>query len=478
MDETATYLGAKGYSIRKLNLPVEEQELIRRDLTIRPFVPKTSMAKAVAFPVYRESQRKMYMPRFYGMQHYGKPDEIKLSSGIDIDLSFHGRLRNYQRVLVSEYLKRAKNTGCGLIDADCGGGKTCCAIYILAKYKKKTLIIVHKEFLLRQWKERLEQFLPGVRIGRIQGPVIDVDNKDVVIGMLQSLSMKEYPQSLFGGFGFTIVDEVHHISAEVFSRALFKGVTQYMLGLSATMNRTDGLTRVFKMFMGPVLATWRRGPQRNVTVKAISYRSSEPDYAKEVYNFKGHINFVAMIGKLCKFQKRSDFLLKIIKDAWEADRSQQIMVIAHQKIMLKYLHDAIEDSGFATVGYYIGGMKEQGLKNSEGKNIIIATYKMAEEALDIKSLTTIVMGTPKKDVRQAVGRILRTKGKKLVIDIIDQHTIFQRHWNLRRRWYKRQKFNILHTDAEGYKNNKWASLEGRGKVVAKTDMLRSCKVSA
>ena len=128
-----------------------------------------------------------------------------------------------------------------------------------------------------------------------------------------------------------------------------------------------------------------------------------------------------------------------------------------------YIHDAIKHRGFATVGYYIGGMKEKDLKISEGKNIVIATYKMAEEALDIKTLTTIVMSTPKKDVRQAVGRILRKGGEKLVIDIVDQHDIFRRHWDKRRRWYNTQKFNIEMTSVEGYKNDEWEIVPRRKK---------------
>ena len=71
--------------------------------------------------------------------------------------------------------------------------------------------------------------------------------------MLQSLSMKDYEQTMFLDFGFTIIDETHHVSAEVFSRVLFKAVTKYMLGLSATMNRADGLTKVFKMFLGEII---------------------------------------------------------------------------------------------------------------------------------------------------------------------------------------------------------------------------------
>ena len=104
-----------------------------------------------------------------------------------------------------------------------------------------------------QWKTRIKEFLPSARVGIIQGETVDIDQKDIVLGMLQSISMKEYPNSLFQEFGFTILDEVHHLSAEVFSRALFKIVTLYMLGLSATMGRKDGLTHVFKMFLGDIV---------------------------------------------------------------------------------------------------------------------------------------------------------------------------------------------------------------------------------
>jgi superfamily II DNA or RNA helicase len=117
----------------------------------------------------------------------------------------------------------------------------------------KTLVIVHKEFLLNQWIERIHQFLPTARVGKIQGSTVDVDNKDIVIGMLQSLSMKDYPADTFTSFGLMVIDEVHHISSEVFSCALFKVVTKYTMGLSATMNRKDGTTKVFKMFLGDVV---------------------------------------------------------------------------------------------------------------------------------------------------------------------------------------------------------------------------------
>tara|TARA_B110001469_G_C9410831_1_gene210302 strand:- start:154 stop:525 length:372 start_codon:yes stop_codon:yes gene_type:complete len=88
-------------------------------------------------------------------------------------------------------------------------------------------------------------------------------------------------------------------------------------------------------------------------------------------------------------------------------------------------------------------MKEKDLKITETKKIIIATYAMAEEALDIKTLNTLIMTTPKTDVTQTVGRILRITGNNpLVVDIVDNHHTFKNQWKKRRAFYNKCKYNI------------------------------------
>ena len=95
-----------------------------------------------------------------------------------------------------------------------------------------------------------------------------------------------------------------------------------------------------------------------------------------------------------------------------------------------------------SVGFYLGGMKELALKESESKKIIIATYAMASEGLDIKTLTTLFMATPKSDVCQSVGRILRSKhSTPLVIDIVDPHTIFNNQYKKRKAYYLKKKYS-------------------------------------
>ena len=272
--------------------------------------------------------------------------------------------------------------------------------------------------------------------------------------MLQSLSMKDYPASTFESFGLTIIDEVHHISSEVFSNSLFKLVTKYMLGLSATMNRKDGTTNVFKMFLGDVIFKGKRDEEREVVVHAIQYEVNDDEFNEVKTDFRGNPAYSTMISKLCEYNRRSEFILKVLTDMFQKNPNQQIMILAHNKNVLKYLHDAIAHRSIASVGYYVGGMKESALKETESKKVVIATYAMAAEALDIKTLTTLIMATPKTDIEQSVGRILREKhSSPIVVDIVDSHDLFQNQWRKRKTFYKKENYKILFVNSNNYTSN-------------------------
>jgi len=453
------YLGKKGYSILKSNLTTKEQQFIRDELTVKAYIPK-SPVQPEPFSIYRESPNKFYVPRYFGVDTFGDFTENKIPHGDNIDIKFTGDLREYQINIVDKYINFVKDSGGGLLDVDPGKGKTVMGLYIIAKLKKKTLVIVHKSFLLNQWIERIQQFLPSARVGKIQGQIIDIENKDIVIGMLQSLSQKEYPENLFDSFGLTIYDETHHLGAEVFSRCMMKTITNYTLGLSGTMQRKDGLTKVFKMFLGDIIHKEKTDTtEHKVIVKAIHYKVDDEDFNEIKYDYRGNPLYSTMISKLCSYNHRSEFILKVLETELRNNNEQQIMILAHNKSLITYLHQAIEHRNIATVGYYIGGMKEADLKISEGKKVIIATYAMASEGLDIKTLTTLIMASPKTDVCQSIGRILRTKHTSpLVVDIIDKHDIFENQWHKRRQYYMKQKYNIISTDNTGYFKNTWTTV--------------------
>jgi superfamily II DNA or RNA helicase len=161
-------------------------------------------------------------------------------------------------------------------------------------------------------------------------------------------------------------------------------------------------------------------------------------------DYRGNVMYSTMITKLCAFTRRTEFILGILQEMMVENPTQQIIVLAHNRSLLTYMHNAVAARGFATVGYYVGGMKEVALKESEGKQVIMATYSMAAEALDIKTLTTLIMATPKTDIEQAVGRILRQRhGNPVVVDILDSHTPFRNQWNKRKTFYRKQGYSIV-----------------------------------
>ena len=475
-----SYLGQKGFTIPKELISLREQYLVKNDLTVKPNVSMMVSGGGIEFPIYRESPQKLYIPRFFGEKKYGVSTSTSLKQYSKINIEFNGSLRDYQVAIVEKYINHVSNEqgGGGLLEIGCGKGKTVMALNIISKLKVKTLIIVHKTFLLNQWVERIQQFLPSAKIGRIQGSEFDIEDKDIVIGMLQSLSMKDYPNEMFSSFGFVCVDECHHISAEVFVRSLFKCVAPYMLGLSATMTRKDGLTRVFKMFLGDVIHSEKNDTTREVAVRAIEYSSHDDEFNEIRLDYRGNPLYSCMISKLCDHGSRTEFILNVLKDVLSENSNQQIIMLAHNKSILIYIYEAIRSRVIAggSVGFYVGGMKEKDLKLSESCKVILATYSMAAEALDIKTLTTLFLLTPKTDVQQAVGRILRTKDNDpLVVDFVDTHGIFQNQWKKRKTFYNKQNYKIYYITKDKYiengrftgTNTNWKNLSSKSNTIKK-----------
>ena len=448
----SSYIGNRGYTIFKNTLTEEEETKIKTDLCVKPYVPKLTNQKVNPFPIYRESGTKYYLPKFYGLQNFQNNIENNLSKyeTCDPKLTFKGELRPYQDNIVSKYISSVeRDAKGGLLEIDTGMGKTVMALNILSKLNVKTIIIVHKEFLMNQWIERIEEFIPDARVGKIQGKILDIENKDIVLAMLQTLCSKDYAPTMFQCFGLTIIDEVHHMGAEVFSQAFGKVVTHYTLGLSATMNRKDGLSKVFKMYLGDVIHTEKRDTSSlDVLVNVIDYNHDAPQYNKVKLDMRGNVQYSSMITTLCSFQPRSDFIVSLVSVLLKTETNQQIMVLAHNKNLLTYIHDALKENE-TSVGYYVGGMKEADLKISETKKVVIATYSMASEGLDIKTLTTLILATPKTDIVQSVGRILRQKHEQpLVVDIVDSHDVFKRQFLQRRRFYNKQNYTINRANHE------------------------------
>lgn len=441
-----TSLSRNGYSIKKSMFKENEISEIKKELTVCVENRMFDFLEPKIYSLYLENVNKLYLPKYYGLQKFGIPKRNIIGTGEKREnMTFSGEIRENQLIQINAFMETINDPlkmG-GIISIGCGGGKSVIAIYIACLLKLKTLFISHKDFLNVQFAERIKMFSPNSKIGKIKQNIIDIEDKDFVVASLQSIAMKDYPNEIFQDFGLVIIDECHHTSAEVFSQALVKTCSPYTLGLSATLNRKDGLRKVFEWFIGKcVIKPTFKTDDNNVLVKTLKFNDNSLEYSQTLTNkFNNKINAVGMLSQICNFKPRIEFISKVILENMEKNR--KLIILSERKELLKELYELLKNNIYS-IGYYVGGMKQNKLDESATKDIILATFQLAQEGLDIPSLNMLLFASPISDIEQSIGRILREKPENrihipLIIDIVDDFSIFRNRFYKRLNFYKKKK---------------------------------------
>ena len=442
-----TYLSQRGYAILKNDGNKDVITNLKKELNVSPIImsPMNSKDGNKEYPLYLESDNKIYLPKCYGLEKFGKPIHDNLPSGLDCpNLIFKGSLRDIQKIPIENFIQSAENPEKlgGIISVPCGFGKTIMAIYVACYFKKKTLFISHKDFLNEQFISSVKEFVPSCKIGKIKQNKIDVEGKDIVIATLQSLAIRDYEQSLFKDFGLVIVDECHHIASEVFSRAFRKMNIRISLGLSATLNRKDGLRKVFEWYLGKSVYNFKIDKNSSeMMVQIHKYFASSNEYSAIKTFYNGQPNIVASINNICNYKPRTILIIDILKGILDVDKDRKVLILSERKNQLRDIEELLKENGMLDYGYYIGGMKMCDLDISATKQIILATYQMSSEGLNIPTLNTLILASPIGDIQQSVGRILREKKENrkytpLCIDIYDELSVVKSKGFRRLKYYK------------------------------------------
>jgi len=446
-------LTSKGYAIKKSFLTEVQIQELRSNLTMSPKVLDKFQKMAPHFPIYYESKTRFYVPRHWGRQRFGEPEETIVSEGLPLSDIIRFRTtfppHDFQKEIMTTFLEKGAN---GLICVPCGYGKTFMALHLAVQLKRRFLIIVDKEFLMNQWKAEIENFIEGARVGILQAQTVqtDADRYDITICMIQTICRREFPNGFFDQYGFTIFDECHHLGASYFSKALLKIQTKWMLGLSATPDREDGLTCVFEYYLGEaVYKKTQRAPDKEAVVKAVWFTSTDPAYDEVPTNWRGEPVTAKLLNQVAEYELRNQKIMTLLHE-YAMDPQRFILILSDRISQLDWIANALGTSYLH--GYYIGGMKQATLdENAEKCQILLATYQMASEAFSVKKLNTVILATPRKNVQQSTGRIFRQRIEERavaphIIDIIDSHECHIRRWYVRRKFYKECEYTIQHID--------------------------------
>ena len=353
-----------------------------------------------------------------------------------------------QTKLIDQSLHYLLNGQSHLFDAPTGWGKTVAGGVIAARLGQPTLIVVTKEDLMFQWYDTLTRVLqipPGL-IGKVQQDECTWEGKQFVIGMVQSLIIKDrYPLEMVKSFGLMILDECHHMAAECFVRVCQTFPAKYRLGFSATPTRKDGKTQLLHWHVGPILV---RGKVLEAKAKVlvrqtgwcIPSRSTKTAHGWEQLPVPHSPGRMMLVNKaMAASEGRNLEIVNFVKQSYQSGRTTLVMSELRES-HLDRLFQMLTNEGIPgeEIGYYVGGMSKIELSHTKQRRVVLGTYKMCSTGTDVPHWDTLVMATPRADVKQAIGRVLRAMaGKKqpVILDLVDRNAIFHGFYRARLKQY-------------------------------------------
>ena len=391
---------------------------------------------------YVESDTVLQIPRGLSEMLFSYLDNNRISYTVidkrtqatGIEVSFLGILRDEQ----TEALETLKAKDCGILRAATSFGKTVVAAALIAERREKTLVLVHKNDLLEQWREKLRQHLfignvDGVKEGRhvnYSGIGVLGGRKDAVTGYVDIASFQTVASRMpefIREYGMVIVDECHHVAADTFLKVMNAVCPRYVCGLSATVKREDRLESLVFSQCGNVVfeynadrLAYSRGIIQSFVPRFTSF-SMPVDSARNFF-------LPEAIKRICADEKRNEL---IVHDATSLVRD------AHKVIVLTGL---VEHAGLlgrwitsngCSVVVLTGRMSASELKDARDRlsyedfDVIVATGRYLGEGTDIPSLDSLLIATPvswEGVVSQYAGRIAREyEGKDMtyIYDYVD-----------------------------------------------------------
>jgi superfamily II DNA or RNA helicase len=402
------------------DLTIDVSDAKKRPKSFKPTQPKI-------ITVFDLEKSNAYIPLAYGKSKSLTPLKRQYKK---IDVQFVGSLRDEQKIVKNEAIELLNKYNATIISCYPGFGKTMTAIYIASKIKYQTLIIINLLVLKDQWIDSIKKVCPSATICFIQ-PSNKVNDFDANFLIINAINIPKFGRDVFSTIGTVIVDEVHLIMSEVLSQSLFYISPKYLMGLSATPYRQDGMDALLTLFFTEHRIV-RKMYRIHQVFKIVTKFVPEVEYDRN-----GTVNWNSVINSTSNDADRNNKIVEIIRKF--GDRN--FLVLCKRTSQATYLYEKLKEFG-ENCGLYIESSKSF----DKSVRILIGTIKKLGVGFDFPKLDALLAATDLESYFiQYLGRVFRSPEgiDPIVFDFLDDNTILKKHYKTREKVYKETGGNIV-----------------------------------
>jgi superfamily II DNA or RNA helicase len=355
----------------------------------------------------------LFVPFAYNTD-FPRPTRNSLPS---MAVDFTQPLRENQIAIKDEAIQRLNSYGSIMISCYPGYGKTAMGIYIATKIKLKTLIVCHRVILVSQWKESILKFCSKAKIQQLTGKSTQIE-KDSDFIIVNAINVPKYDRNFFKPIGLLICDEAHLIMADKLSQCMKYILPRYVIGLSATPYRMDGLNVLLDMYFGSFKI------ERKLYRKHMVYRY-DTNFKPEIkMNKMNKVDWTSVIESQCSDREINEKILRVI----QYFKDRVFLVLCKRVNQAEYFVERLKEMN-EDVTSLIGSNQEYEQKS----RILIGTASKVGVGFDHPRLDTLLLASDiEQYFIQYLGRVFRIQNSiPFIFDFVDDFAILRKHYKTR-----------------------------------------------
>jgi superfamily II DNA or RNA helicase len=336
-----------------------------------------------------------------------------------ISINFEAELRPEQKVVNKEAIEILSKKGSVIISCYCGFGKSICSINLACNIGFKTLIIVNKIVLMKQWMESINQFCPSATVQKL---TVKSVKKESDFYIMNAINIPKMGKHFFADIACVIIDEAHLIMAETLSKSLQFVSPRYLIGLTATPYRPDGLDILLELYFGKYKIIRKLFREHTAYVVQTGF-VPRLELAKN-----GKINWGVILDSQANDEARNELILKIVQHFQE----RTFLILVKRVIQGNYLISKLTELG-ENVTSLLGSQQEFNVDS----RIIVGSCQKCGTGFDHPRLDTLLLaGDIEEYFVQYIGRVFRRQDVvPIIFDLVDRNPILKKHFNTRRSVY-------------------------------------------